>query len=252
MSRRFLGLCLVLLMMLAGGAASAAEVINNFDSNITVEKNGELRVAETITVNAEGNQIDHGIFRDFPLVFTDANGGRHRAEFRILSVQRDGRDEPYHTESISGGIRIYAGDKDVTVSRGRHQYVFTYTVNREIRYFNDHDELYWNVTGNGWLFSIQSATATVNLPQGVSVLDTAFFTGPLGATGRNAEVSVNNGRPFFSTTRVLDIGEGLTIAVKMPKGSIDAPSAGDRAAGGGATTAIISSVSAASSWCLPG
>ena len=31
----------------------------------------------------------------------------------------------------------------------------------------DHDELYWNVTGNAWKFPIDVATATVLLPPNV-------------------------------------------------------------------------------------
>lgn len=227
MIRRLFGLCFVLFLMLAARGATAAEVINAFASDIVLEKSGAMTVTETITVNAEGNRIRRGIFRDFPLTYRDAEGRLRRVDFDVVSVKRDGREEPWHTESISGGIRIYAGSEDVSLSSGRHQYVFTYRTNRQIRYFDDHDELYWNVTGNGWIFPILTATAVVNLPDGVSATDTAFFTGPQGATDRNASVSGDRNRLLFSTTRPLNAGEGLTIAVKMPKGSINPPSADD-------------------------
>lgn len=184
-----------------------------------------MTVTETITVNAENNQINHGIFRDFPLHFTDAAGRRRSVDFDMVSVQRDGDNEPWHTESISGGIRIYAGSADVTVTPGRHQYVFTYRTNRQIRYFDDHDELYWNVTGNGWIFPIRLATATVKLPPDVGAAETTFFTGPQGATEKNARVSETGAGLVFSTTAPLDAHEGLTFAIRMPKGSIDPPSA---------------------------
>ncbi|KQV68204.1 DUF2207 domain-containing protein [Rhizobium sp. Root1220] len=227
MIRRFLGLCLVLCLVLTAAQSFAAEVINSYVSDISLEKSGAMIVTETITVNAEGDRIKRGIFRDFPLALTDANGRRIRVDFDLLSVKRDGRDEPWHTESISNGIRIYAGSQDVMLSYGRHQYAFTYRTNRQIRYFPDHDELYWNVTGNGWIFPILSASASVTLPDGVSATDTNFFTGPLGATDKNARVSQEGGRIVFATTAPLSAGEGLTIAVKMPKGSIDPPSASD-------------------------
>ncbi|MBY3153027.1 DUF2207 domain-containing protein [Rhizobium laguerreae] len=225
MGRRFFGFCFALLLMLAARAAFAAEVIDSFASDITLDKNGAMSVTETITVNAEGNQINHGIFRDFPLYFTDAAGRRRSVDFDVVSVQRDGEDEPWHTESISGGIRIYAGSADVTVTPGRHRYVFTYRTNRQIRYFDDHDELYWNVTGNGWIFPIRLATATVKLPPDVSATETTFFTGPQGATGKNARVNQTGAGLVFSTTTPLGPNEGLTFAIRMPKGSIDPPSA---------------------------
>ncbi|RFB97173.1 hypothetical protein B5K11_04495 [Rhizobium leguminosarum bv. trifolii] len=225
MGRRFFGFCFALLLMLAAPAAFAAEVIDSFASAITLEKSGAMTVTETITVNAEGNRINHGIFRDFPLYFTDAGGHRRSVDFDMMAVTRDGADEPWHTESIDGGIRIYAGSAEVTVTPGRHRYVFTYKTNRQIRYFDDHDELYWNVTGNGWIFPIRSATATVQLPPGVTATETTFFTGRQGATGKNARVSEAGAGLVFSTTSPLDANEGLTFAIRLPKGSIDPPSA---------------------------
>ncbi|MBX5174648.1 DUF2207 domain-containing protein [Rhizobium sp. NZLR1b] len=225
MGRRFFGFCFALLLMFAAPAAFAAEVIDSFASDIVLEKSGAMTVTETITVDAEGNQINHGIFRDFPLYFTDAAERRRSVDFNMVSVQRDGADEPWHTESISGGIRIYAGSADVRVTPGRHRYVFTYRTNRQIRYFDDHAELYWNVTGNGWIFPIRSATATVTLPPGVTATDTVFFTGPQGGTGKNASVDETGAGLVFATTAPLDANEGLTFAIRMPKGSIDPPSA---------------------------
>ena len=225
---RSFGVCLALFMALTVRTALGAEIISSFNSDIRLEKTGAMTVAETITVNAEGNRIRRGIFRDFPLTFTDENGRLRSVDFDVVSVTRDGQDEPWKTESITGGIRIYAGSEDVMLSPGRHQYVFTYRTNRQIRYFPDHDELYWNVTGNGWIFPIMAATATVNLPDGVAATDTNFFTGPLGAKDRNARVSGSNTRPVFSTTQPLNAQEGLTIAVKFPKGAIDPPSSSDQ------------------------
>ncbi|MEH7909999.1 DUF2207 domain-containing protein [Rhizobium laguerreae] len=225
MGRRFFGFCFALLLMLTAPVAFAAEVIDSFASDIALDKTGAMSVTETITVNAEGNQINHGIFRDFPLYFTDAAGRRRSVDFDVVSVQRDGEDEPWHTESISGGIRVYAGSADVTVTPGRHRYVFTYRTNRQIRYFDDHDELYWNVTGNGWIFPIRLATATVKLPPDVSATETTFFTGPQGATGKNARANQTGAGLVFSTTTPLGPNEGLTFAIRMPKGSIDPPSA---------------------------
>ncbi|NKM82341.1 DUF2207 domain-containing protein, partial [Rhizobium leguminosarum] len=225
MGRRFFGFCFVLLLMLTAPVAFAAEVIDSFASDIALDKSGAMSVTETITVNAEGDQINHGIFRDFPLYFTAADSRRRSVDFDMVSVKRDGEEEPWHTESISRGIRIYAGSADVTVTPGRHRYVFTYRTNRQIRYFDDHDELYWNVTGNGWIFPIRLATATVKLPPGVGATETTFFTGPEGATGKNARVSETGAGLVFATTMPLGPNEGLTFAIRMPKGSIDPPSA---------------------------
>lgn len=216
---------LILAALLAmGGLVRAEEVFTAYRSVIDVAKSGVLSVTETITANVEGNRIKRGIYRDFPLTMTDAGGRAVRVDFKLISVERDGAGEPYRTENISGGIRIYTGDKDVFLADGEHTFQFTYQTARQIRFFPDHDELYWNVTGNQWAFPIEEASATVALPSGVKAEALNVFTGGQGATGKNARALQDGDRLVFTTTRRLESNEGLTIAVKMPKGSIDPPS----------------------------
>jgi hypothetical protein len=94
---RFLRIFLSALLLFVAVAVSAAaqEVIRNFVSDVTIAPDGELTVRETITVNAEGNQIRRGILRDFPTTYTRPDGTRVRVGFEVLKVMRDGRDEPY-------------------------------------------------------------------------------------------------------------------------------------------------------------
>jgi uncharacterized membrane protein YhaH (DUF805 family) len=207
-----------------GSVARAEEVITSFHSVIDVSRQGPLTVTETIKVIAEGYQIKRGIFRDFPLTMQTDDGRIQHVGFSIKSVERDGVTEDYHTESITGGIRIYIGKPDVYLDSGEHTFQITYETSRQIRFFEDHEELYWNVTGNGWAFPIEEASATVHLPDGVKAERTAYFTGPLGAKDKNARVLDEDGELFFATTMPLNLHEGLTIAVWLPKGSIAPPS----------------------------
>ena len=217
---------LTLCLLLSGlGTASALEAIERFDSRIEVSANGTLTVTETIEVTAEGDRIRRGIFRDFPLTFIDGDGREREVGFDILSVRRNGTEEAYHTERIDRGIRIYFGSSERLLDPGRHVYELSYETDRQIRFFDDHDELYWNVTGTEWIFSIRQVSATVVLPQGVAATDLAVFTGPAGATGKDAVGRADGNRAQFETTRELAPREGLTLAVEMPPGSIERPSA---------------------------
>ncbi|MBB6181140.1 DUF2207 domain-containing protein [Pseudorhizobium flavum] len=209
-------------------SAGAAEFIRSYHSDIQVAADGELTVSETITVNAEGDDIRRGIFRDFPLTMEDDEGRTIRVGFDVISVTRDGEPEDWHTESIAGGIRIYTGSQDVFLDRGEHTYVITYRTDRQIRYFGDHDELYWNVTGNGWMFRIDQASARVTLPDSAAVTETVAYTGPLGAADTDANMRVSGNTAVFSTTKPLAPNEGLTIVVGIPKGVIAPPSAADQ------------------------
>ena len=41
-----------------------------------------------------------------------------------------------------------------------------YSVANGTRFFEDHDEFYWNVTGNDWPVPIEQASATIYFPAG--------------------------------------------------------------------------------------
>ncbi|NBB49929.1 DUF2207 domain-containing protein, partial [Rhizobium sp. CRIBSB] len=221
----FLRLCsafLLLLWMACG--AQAEEVIRDYHADITVFPDASIEVTETITVNADGDRIQRGIFRDFPLYAQDARGFRQKVDFELLSVERDGQYDDFHTENVTGGIRIYIGSADVFLSPGEYTYTITYRTGRQIRYFDDHDELYWNVTGNGWLFPMEKASATVSLPNDVAPTKTTFYTGPVGSEAQDAREIPGSDGLEVETTRPLGPNEGLTIVLAFDKGLVAAPS----------------------------
>ena len=90
---RLCGFFLALCLLLCATAATAAELITNFDQAIALHRDGSMHVVETISVNAEGQNIRRGIFRDFPLTMTDANGREIEVDFKVVSVERDGQPE---------------------------------------------------------------------------------------------------------------------------------------------------------------
>jgi uncharacterized membrane protein YgcG len=204
------------------------EHIIAFDSDITVARNGTMTVVETIQVHAMGDVIRHGIYRDFPTEYTDKNGVHVHVRFDVTGVTMDGHSEPYDTDSIDNGVRVKIGDKDTLVDTGDHTYVLTYMTARQIGFFGKYDELYWNVTGNGWVLPIDRASATVHLPKGASIVQNAVYTGSQGSTDRNASADPLSGDTIhFVTTQPLDAYQGLTIAVGFAKGAVVPPSAAE-------------------------
>lgn len=142
---------LALVIISAGIAAAASETILSFASHVTVDNDASMHVTETIKVASAGEQIKRGIYRDFPTTYKDRAGNKYVVGFAILAVARDGKPEAYHTETLSNGIRIYMGRKEYLLPPGEHTYTLSYRTDRQLDFFRDHDELYWNVTGNGWL-----------------------------------------------------------------------------------------------------
>jgi len=207
------------------GNAVAAEVIHYFDSSVSVAKDGELTVVEAVRVQAEGREIRHGIYRDFPLTFKDAGGTVREVTFSVSSVTRDGRPEPYFTERRNNFIRIYAGNKDTIVPRGEHTYVFHYRTGRQIRWFDGKAELNWNVTGNFWRFPIDMATYRLQLVEGERPTRWTAFSGPSGARGTDWRGAIDgSGVLTVKTTQRLAPGEGLTVVVALPAGAVEPPS----------------------------
>jgi uncharacterized membrane protein YgcG len=225
------GLRLLLLAALAfllAPAIAAEESITRFDVTIEVQKNADVIVTERIAVVAEGVEIRRGIFRDLPLYY-ESDGARLPYRYSVLEVMRDGQREPYETETDGNAFRIRIGREDVFLDRGPHQYEIRYRVRNQVRYFDDHDEIYWNATGNYWVFPIRAARASVVLPPGADVLETVAYTGSLGGRGSDYSYSDRGDTHVFETTRPMAPREGLTVSVSIAKGAIDPPSAADEA-----------------------
>lgn len=213
------------LLVLLAATADADERILGFDAEITVNADSSLAVTETITVRSERNRILRGIYRDFPTDYADAYGNRVRVDYEPLAVTRNDRPETFFSKPLSRGVRTYFGDENTYLDAGVYVYRFRYRVDRILGYFDSHDELYWNVTGNDWSFPIDHVEATVELAfEGApSVSEATGYTGFSGDRGADYIVEEGRGRAHFVTTRGLAAHEGLTIVVTWPKGFVAPP-----------------------------
>ena len=205
-------------------AADAREAILDYQSRIVVNADASLTVTENIRVRVEGRTIKRGIFRGFPTLYRDREGRRVNVPFAVLEVLRDGKPEPFHIEPAANGKLVYIGRSDARLRSGEYTYTLTYETDRQIGYFADYDELYWNVTGSDWSLARDRITAVVVPPPGAPVLRHAAYAGPTGSQGTAFAVDRDeNGDLRFRTTRVLGMGEDLTVAVAWPKGFVAEP-----------------------------
>ncbi len=214
------------IILLAAWPAAADERITNFSSAVTLDTAGTVDVTETIDIVAEGYQIRRGIYRDLPTILVNDDRSRMRSELTVLYVTRDGRAEPFRIESIGNGYkRIRIGDPDVMLAYGPHRYTIRYTMTRMARYFADHDELYWNATGNFWVFPIEKSVATVTLPSGAVIQNLVGYTGRQGSDEQAVTITrQSETEALFRTNRRLASGEGMSFAVSFPKGVVLPPS----------------------------
>jgi uncharacterized membrane protein YgcG len=227
-------LIVVLLMLLAPlASAQPGERILDYDIEIDIRPDGSLIVAEHITVRAEQNRIRRGIYRDFPTRYRDRYGNRVVVDLDVLGVERDGAAEPWFTERVSNGVRINTGDDDF-LPRFPEEYRYTlrYRTARQLGFFENHDELYWNAIGTGWDFPIEAGAVEVRLPEPVPTdqMQVEAYTGPQGARGRAYRADlVAAGIARFELTEPLGPRAGLTIVLSFPKGIVAPPTKAERA-----------------------
>lgn len=198
----------------------AAELIDSFDARIVVHENATIEVTERIEYDF-GDAERHGIFRSIPFSY-QAGTETYTAEVSSVLVT-DGTEQPlpFSESRGNGELTLKIGDPDVLVT-GSHVYVISYIVKGPFLYFDDFDELYWNVTGF-WEKTIAKASVLVDLPRGAQVLSAACYQGEDGSTASctkderlvNAEQAGYNAR-----AENLKAQEGFTIAISFPKGSI--------------------------------
>ena len=224
-SKRFI-LASIIFLFFISLSVFGQERILSYDSYIDIEKDGSMIVTEVIRVRAEGKEIRRGIYRDFPTYYTNSLGMMRIVGFDVLDVKRDNKTEPFHIKRIKNGIRVYIGNANVRLQKGDYSYSIRYKTTNQIGFFSDHDELYWNVTGNGWSFPIDKAWAKVKLPVNVSKKDMTMegYTGKLGSTEKNIIATVMDDGGMIKITTNLGRNEGLTLVLTWPKGIITEPS----------------------------
>jgi len=188
--------------------------IESFDSVIEVREDASLHVTETIT--AVFNEEKHGIFREIPTVYKGEYGEKVKIDLELLSIGQDGGDATFDTyhDGVNKGIKI--GDAD-TVIEGAHVYEIVYEVDRAVLFFEDRDEVYWNVTGNDWTVPILEATAVIEFPDGAILSDVSCYTGVLGSTYSVCESVHEDEIAAFAANDM------LTISASVQKGVLEVP-----------------------------
>lgn len=228
MRGRFL-LAVVAVLMLAAAAprdalADEGWTIDSFASVIAIQPDGSLLITERIDVDF-GSLQKHGIFRDIPVEYSLPDDDKHNRIYGFEAVSvTDANGKPWtYTRSRKGDdVELKIGDADRTIS-GRQSYHITYRVTGVLNSFPDHDELYWNVNGSEWDVPTLGASAIVSLA-GDGINNATCFEGPAGSTATClGGVLGDNPAALFSTSRALESGEQLTIAVSLRKGAVPEP-----------------------------
>jgi uncharacterized membrane protein YgcG len=224
-------IALALAIFLSAASLGAQERILSYDTQVEIRADGSLDVAERIKVHAEGQQIRRGIHRDFPTRYRDRFGNQVRVYLGVLSVERNDVMEPWFTEKMSNGVRINTGNDSLLPVPAEYTYTLRYRTTRQLGFFADHDELYWNAIGTGWIFPIEGVAVEVRLPAPVPIdsMHVEGYTGPQGAQGSDYDAELPApGVARYRLTRPLGSYEGFTIVLTFPKGLVHEPTQAEK------------------------
>lgn len=209
----------------SSGAQDDGWIIERFHVDLAIHEDGTVGVTELIAVDFDGLQR-HGILRDLPLQYEIEGNDEQLRRIPLSNFGvSDGEGRPVRWTSETpqdGWIRLRIGDPNVFVT-GRQSYVIQYTVERGLSAFPGHDELFWNVTGDGWPVPIAAASASVTGPGEMQRV--ACFIGVRGSTEECGMASPSGASATFDGGRTLGPGEGMSVVVALPKAlvRVDAP-----------------------------
>jgi uncharacterized membrane protein YgcG len=214
--------CLAGAVLLLALPSRARELrIERFEAEILVAPDARVDVTETIHVDFIGSW--HGLYRTIPVEYVTPQGMNYSL---FLDVERitDESGAALKYESSREGhyrkLKIYVpGAEDA-----RKTIVIEYRVPNALRFWDNYDELYWNVTGDEWDVPIEDATARVILPEGTTGIRANAYTGAYGSTASDADTEVAGNGVDVRLRRPLGYHQGLTVAVAWDKGFVRQPS----------------------------
>lgn len=205
-------------VVLAPAVASASVndfTITNFQSDQTLSRNdpqGQLNIVERINVHY--NDYNHGILRAIPKSYKN-----HSLQIKVNSIKSDtGAPTQFTTYTSNGNTVLKIGSPSRTIT-GDQEYTINYTVNNVIGFYQDHDELYWDVNGDQWSQPFDKVSVNLDLPSGLTQSEApACYTGSFGSTARDCTITTTGKTISAATTKPLLAGEGMTYVAVFPKG----------------------------------
>ena len=203
------------------------ERIIDLHAEIEIMTDGTVIITEFFTIYAAGIQIRRGINRDIPKSRVDKNGRKWSTPVSVGYLKHNGLSSEYVEDYVDDDYIIGFGNDDF-LEHGVHQYELSYATRRHVGFFDDYDELYWNVMGGGCNFLIENISATLHPPAEAEAIQWSCYTGITGSTEQHCDCNDDKSAPTFTVTRPLYPKEAFTIAVAFPRDIVIRPTASQK------------------------
>ena len=219
---------LALLLAAAPASAQRSLAIRHFDAAVVVNRDASVDVTETFTVEFSGKW--NGVYRTVPVQYETPQGFSWTLRLDNVSAT-DGEGASLKIEQARERhymkFKLWVpGAEDAT-----RTVIFRYRAVNGLRFFEDHDELYWNLTGDEWDMPIEAVTARIELPPPATGVRAIAFNGAYGSTAQDADIAIEGNTVRVSMPHPLGFHEGVTGVVGWDKGAVVEPTPTDKAAG---------------------
>lgn len=216
-----LGVILVLPSKTFAQDYNYTDYVNVFNSDVILNQDASISIKESIDYHFTFAR--HGIYREIPINYKTAGSFTRPTLLKLndLYYFRTGfpnsKYNTYEREYSNGYATFKIGDGDTTIT-GDYTYVLDYKLTYAINYFDDHDELYINITGTGWDVPINSVVANVTVPG--KITNKLCYTGATASTASNCTFTELGENKLTVKADSLGVYEGLTVVLSMPKGTV--------------------------------
>ena len=212
----------IILLLSSVSIIAQEEKIYTFYSDVTIEESGMIRVKEEIRIFSKGDVFKRGITRSLPLTRRDIQNNRISIDYSVSEVLKNGSPVNYFTEREGGDLIIYVGDRNIFLDPGFYIYEIYYETAGQIGFYEDYDELSWNVNGISGKM-IDSVSSVVRLPTGANIISSHCYTGRFGDKESDCISEINEDGSLTTVVNNLPSNEMLTVSVGFTKGVVNQP-----------------------------
>lgn len=195
------------------------ERVYTFHSDIDIQTDGKINIREEIKVYAAGNVFKRGITRALPVYRTNADGKRVKVSYKIDKILKNGRKEKFFTKKEGGDLVIYVGKKNVILEPEYYTYEVFYSSKNQLGFFDEFDELYWNVNGASDNRT-DMVSCRITMPGDAEIINHKCYVGKYGSTSDECVSESENTKTFYAEAIDLEADELLTVAVSFTSGVV--------------------------------
>lgn len=217
-----LGAGLIVFGPIGSAHAAGDEAMKSFDVVYDLQRDGSVKVAETIMWHFPSGERKHGIFRNIVvrMGYNNEEGKYRFFDLTDVSVSSPtGAPAQFQVTESGAADQIRIGSPDQWTS-GTQTYVVSYTLHNVLNPIQQNDtvEFHYNVFGANEMTQRDQVKVRVNAP--AASTDVLCFR---GETGSDTKCAAQEGRPTTFSADNLTPGEAMTVIAQYPAAAFDNP-----------------------------